>query len=354
MARVLYNPSSAGPPAPTVRVADLGEFGLIERLARIAMASSRDPLAPPRDGNLGIGDDAASWSTDGSTEVLTTDALIENVHFRHSTTTWFDLGWKALAENISDIAAMGARPRRAFVTLGVTGATLVADLEEMYRGIRSICDVYDVEIAGGDTVSAPITVISVTVVGSSESELLRRSAAKPGDLLAVTGTLGGSAGGLALLERGGAPEAIADRQLVEIHRRPSPRVREGLALVASGVRCGMDVSDGVLGDAQKIARASGLTATIRLADLPLPLGLLDRFGEEPARRMALAGGEDYELLVAADAQTLETAARQLASAGLQPLTVVGSLEAGPAGEVRVVDASGHELADPKGSWDHFR
>jgi thiamine-monophosphate kinase len=348
-------------------VAQLGEFGLIDRLARILSTGGRDPLRPESSGQIGIGDDAALWEPrPGYREVLTTDALIEDVHFRHATTTWRELGWKALAENVSDIAAMGARPTRAFITLGLRPETRVADLEELYRGmadLESDCwrehtpDIPGVSFAfaGGDTVSSPITIISITVVGELDGDGLRRAAGRPGDLLAVTGTLGGSAGGLTILEAGDQPLKNPDVQrLVEMHRRPKPRVPEGLALAAVGVRCGMDLSDGLLGDAGKLAYASELSANLLLHELPLPSQLTAIFGEHDARMLALAGGEDYELLVAAPPGVIERAGKQLAELGLMRLTVVGRLEVGEPGKVTILDEHGQSITPPRGSWDHFR
>ena len=343
-------------------VAQLGEFGLISRLARIVAQGGRDPLQPEATGSMGIGDDAALWEPRrGYREVLTTDALIEGVHFRHSTTSWRDLGWKAHAENVSDIAAMGAYPTRAFITLGLRPETLVADLDDLYQGFNDLnVELLDnggfgVAIAGGDTVSSPVTMLSITVMGELEGEGLRRAAGKPGDLLAVTGSLGGSAGGLALLEAGDVPLGNQDvAVLVRLHRPPVPRVAEGLALAESGVRCGMDLSDGLLGDAGKLAYASGLSATIRYEQLPVPPALSRQFGGAAAREMALAGGEDYELLVAGEAETLAAAAILLRERGLMPLTIVGYLKAGTPGQVTVVDDDGAPISTPRGSWDHFR
>src|SRR5215204_4264089 len=146
-------------------VAQLGEFGLIDRLARLLNGSGRDPLQPEVTGAIGIGDDAALWEpTPGRREVLTTDALIEDVHFRHRTTSWRDLGWKALAENVSDIAAMGALPTRAFITLGLRPDARVADLEDLYGGMADLAATYGFSIVGGDTVSSGVTMLSVTVI----------------------------------------------------------------------------------------------------------------------------------------------------------------------------------------------
>jgi thiamine-monophosphate kinase len=214
---------------------------------------------------------------------------------------------------------------------------------------------YQFAISGGDTVSSPVTMLSVTVVGELEGDGLRRAVGQPGDLLAVTGTLGGSMGGLALLEQGDTPPDDADvSALVALHRRPTPRVAEGLQVTQAGVRCGMDLSDGLLGDAGKLAYASGLSATLLPHLLPVPAALARRFGDEIARNMALTGGEDYELLVAGQPETLAAANILLTTHGLSPLTVVGRLAAGPAGQVTVEDQHGNALVPPRGSWDHFR
>ena len=343
-------------------VAQIGEFGLISRLARIVAQGGRDPLQPEATGSMGIGDDAALWEPRrGHREVLTTDALIEGIHFRHSTTSWRDLGWKALAENVSDIAAMGAYPTRAFITLGLHPDAQVKDLEALYEGFNDLnLELLDncgsgVAIAGGDTVSSPVTMLSITVMGELEGDGLRRAAGNPGDLLAVTGSLGGSAGGLALLESGVAPLGSPDVVvLARLHRRPVPRVAEGLALAEAGVKCGMDLSDGLLGDAGKLAYASGLSATIRYEQLPVPPALAGHFGDDAARAMALTGGEDYELLVAGEAESLAAASILLRERGLMPLTTVGFLEAGTPGQVTVLDNAGAPIPKPRSSWDHFR
>lgn len=345
-----------GPTSDDLTVAQLGEFGLIDRLARILDRSGRDPLRPEAAGAIGIGDDAALWEpTRGYREVLTTDALIEGVHFRHTTTCWRDLGWKALAENVSDIAAMGAEPTRAFITVGLPPQTRVADLEDLYRGMSELAEAYHFDIAGGDTVSSPVTMLSVTVIGELQGEGLRRAAGQPGDLLAVTGTLGGSAGGLALLEGGNLDLGDPDvKPLVEMHRRPWARVKEGLTLAEAGVRCGMDLSDGLLGDVGKLAYASSLRATLDLHRLPLPPALARWFGTDTARSMALSGGEDYELLVAGEAETLAAANMLLQERGCGELHVVGRLEEGPPGQVTVLDEHGQPVEPPKSSWDHFQ
>ena len=335
-------------------VAELGEFGLIDRLARVLHGDATDPLRPPAHGEVRIGDDAALWQpTSGTGEVLTTDALVEDVHFRTRTTSWPDLGWKALAQNVSDVAAMGAAPRRAFVTLGLRPDTPVSDLVALYTGMRELADRYGLDVVGGDTVSSPVLFISVSVVGELRGDGLRRGAGRPGDLLAVTGTLGGSRGGLEVLEAGGpGPRSGDEQELATVHRRPTPRVDEATVLTARGVRCGMDLSDGLLGDAGKLAYASGLAATLHLDRLPVHRSLARLFPERAAD-LALGGGEDFELLVAGPSDALRRAGVELGRRHLAPLTAVGELRDGPPGQVRVVDAEGNEVPVRDSSWDHF-
>lgn len=349
-------------------VSDLGEFGLIWRLARLVEA----PPAP--DLVLAIGDDCAAWRVpDGLVQLATTDTLVEAVHYDPATTGWRDLGWKALAVNTSDVAAMGGRPRYALVTLGLRGDQPAEELDELYRGMQEHCHAYKLAVIGGDVVGSPTPFISVTLLGESRGPLLRRSSGRAGDLLAVTGWLGSSAGGLRLLlaakERAPADlpgpalrarvdaelSSLAARTLVDAHRRPIPRVREGQALVELGVVCGMDLSDGLLGDTTRLCEASGLGARLSLEAVPVHPALQRLFPEE-CRQLALTGGEDYELLVAVAPDRLELVQRDLEEATGTRLTVVGELEPLREGSrrVRVLDAAGAEL-EPRGwSWEHFR
>jgi thiamine-monophosphate kinase len=345
-------------------VAELGEFGLIARLAHTLAVPRAPALAPGL--KVGIGDDAAVWApTPGTWSVITTDALVEGVHFRLSTTDWYDLGWKSLAVNLSDVAAMGARPRYAVVCLGVPGDVAVSAIDAFGRGLAHVGARYDCALVGGDTVAAPCATISVTVVGETrpappgcEPPLLRRSAGRVGDAVAVTGALGGSAGGLRLLESGDAGtsapvDAATAEALRAAHRRPTPRVIEAAVLLELGVRCGMDVSDGLLGDAAHLAAASGVGVVLEAARVPIAPALVATFPDE-ALALALGGGEDYELLCAGPPDALEAAVASFAEHGGAPLTIIGRLVAAPADgpPVQVVDAAGAPLSIA-GGFRHF-
>lgn len=342
----------------------MGEFGLIDLLSR--------EVAPgqPRPSRLlvGIGDDAAVWASSPSrASVITTDALVEGVHFDLRTSNWFDLGWKSLAANISDIAGMGAVPNFGLITLGLPARIEVEDALQLYRGMQAVGAEYGTQVVGGDTVSSPDRVFINVVVWGETQELasgrvgespeslpvLLRGAARPGDLIAVTGYLGASLAGLKVMQdRLDLPAGVVS-VLREAHLRPRPRVREGLLLVQQGVRCGMDVSDGLLGDLGKIGQASQVGATIRYDRLPIHPAVQQAFPED-YRDLALVGGEDYELLFAAPAAMMEKAGEALEKAGLAPLTVIGEITDVRAPQpILVLDDLGRRIKLPGRSYEHF-
>jgi thiamine-monophosphate kinase len=375
-------------------VRSLGEFALIGRLAgalvEVGAASAPDLL--------GIGDDAAIWSsTPGARNVITTDSLIEGIHFRLDWTGWRDLGHKALAVNLSDIAAMGARPRLAVISLGLTGREPVAGLLDLYRGLGTLAARHNLVVAGGDVVASPDRLgIHVTVIGESWSDaagrLLTRDTARPGDFLAVSGPLGLSAAGLALLlekseVRGthdsgsrklevgpdvslapGFPSGLpaeGDSSLhshfrlptsdfVLAHHRPEPRIDFGRALIAVGVRAAMDLSDGLWGDLAKICERSGVAARVEESALPVPADLKAQF---PDRWLAFAtrGGEDYELLFAADAAALARLRDLCAERGLPLPTVIGKMLPASTDKPSIVlrRPDGSEDVIAGGAYDHF-
>lgn len=278
-------------------MSDLGEFELIAALAKRLDPAGR--AAGHADG-LGIGDDAAAWSpAPGALVVATTDMLVEGVHFRLDWTTPQDLGWKALAVNLSDLAAMGAVPGRALVSVALLPEQAPI-VEAMYEGIGELGRLTGTRVVGGDTVrsSGPL-VVNIALIGEARPGLLlRRAAAMPGDLLVVTGSVGASAAGLSLLQEGdpqrlAAPEAA---KLLKAHHRPWPRLDAGRNLSALGLHCAIDISDGVASEAWHLARASGVAIEVDVDRLPLEPAAVAMLGEARARQLALSGGEDYELL----------------------------------------------------------
>lgn len=331
-------------------VSGIGEFDLIERL-RAVIPGRRSSVT------LGIGDDAAVWqSADGMAGVITTDALVEDIHFRLEWTDWRSLGHKALAVNLSDIAAMGGRPVLATVTLGLRGREHVADLVSMYEGMGALAALHDVEVAGGDIVRSPDALfISVTVIGEVErGQMLTRSGANVSDAIVVSGTIGASAAGMALLAGPDARQSMSTAPLlIGAHLRPNPRIALGRVLMGAGVTATMDLSDGLLGDLPKILAASGVSAelwTDRLPILPAVHALFpDRAGE-----FALRGGEDYELLLTIPESRMDHLFDIAESVGAT-LTRIGTMivSTGDGSHVEQLDRDGAREIIRGGAFDHF-
>jgi thiamine-monophosphate kinase len=298
---------------------------------------------------LGIGDDASAWRTPGLIEIGTTDALVEGVHFTFDIATWRDLGWKALAINISDVAAMGGRPLYAMVSLGLPPETEVESVADLYRGMLEVAQRFDTDICGGNISSAPVVMVSVAVIGESSGRLLERSAALPGDLIAVTGYLGGASAGLRVLRSGQDTRGEAAAVLKKAHQRPYPRVSEGQVLVDEGANAAIDLSDGLLADLGHVAQASGLAATVRAHSVPVHPAAKDALGDE-SLALALSGGEDYELLFTARADVVDRVKGRVHC----PVAVIGDILSGDAGKVTVVDENGLPLEPPETGWEHFR
>lgn len=307
---------------------------------------------------VGIGDDAAVLEpTAGARLVATTDLLLEDVHFRRRWAEPADLGWKALAVNVSDIAAVGARPRWALVALACPATTAAEEVEAFYEGVFALGAEHDVAVVGGDTSASPAGwLVNVTVLGEAQGPPLLRRGAGPGDVLAVTGTLGRAAAGLAVLERGTAPAALDPDALAETtraHLRPRPRVAEARWLAAAGgVTALIDLSDGLATDAGHIAEESGVAVRIEVARLPIAESTrrVARALRQDPVAWAAAGGEDYELLLACPPEAFGRLADGLRAATGTPLTRIGEVAAGRG--VRFVDAGGREVRVPHG-FEHF-
>lgn len=331
-----------------MNVGELGEFRLIEVLAKVVREWG---VAGRQDGSLilGIGDDAAAWRTQASVQVATTDTLVDGVHFSLDHVPWRDLGWKALAVNVSDIAAMGATPRYAVISLGLPPETDVDGLKRLYEGMAELASDFGLAIAGGDISMSPVLTITPTVFGEAEDErLLTRSGAAAGDQIAVTGYLGGSAAGLSLLRSGLDSAPQLRKELLEAHLRPYPRVGEGTALARAGVRAAVDVSDGLIADLTHMCRASGVGAEISLDRVPVPAAAATVFGED-AIHFALSGGEDYELAFTAPLQVIEDVRNTLSV----PVTLIGEVVAHHPGEVIVRNRDGTVFEYPVSGWEHF-
>lgn len=320
----------------------MGEFELLARI--------RERLPPPGPRvRLGSGDDAAVTVPGGAT-ATSVDAVVDGVHFRREWSSPEQIGAKALAVALSDLAAMGAETGEAYVVFGVP-----PDLDEdgclaLLDGIERVASETGATLAGGDVTRAPVLTLAVTVVGHAKQpeDLVTRAGARPGDALALTGELGGAAAGLLLLEEsraedGAPPErpyggigedtsaALVARQL-----EPSSRLAAGLALAWAGATAMIDLSDGLGGDAEHLAAASGVGLRIDAAALPIAPGVAEvahAAGRDPLE-LATGGGEDYELLATVpDARLEETSAAVEACGGT--LTRIGEAVAGSGVEIRL-------------------
>ncbi|OGN90050.1 MAG: thiamine-phosphate kinase [Chloroflexi bacterium RBG_13_46_9] len=335
-----------------MKLSQIGEFGLINRLNRQIISATEKRWRSSQELIIGIGDDAAVWKPQNPFQIITTDALIEGVHFSLKTSTWNELGWKSVAVNLSDIAAMGGIPMYALVSLGLPKDILVENIQSFYEGMLAATKKFEVVVIGGDTVGSPLVVVSVTIIGhafNEDGKVLTRSAAKPGDKVAVTGYLGGSSAGLAMLNRGLKFPSKAAAELRRAHLQPNPRVVEGQKLVASGVTAGMDISDGLVGDLTHICEMSHAGALINVDAVPVS-PTADKYFGDNALECALGGGEDYELLFTAPARVVQRAKKSMDC----PITVIGEITAEHRGKVVLVDSSGAVINLKKRGWDAFK
>jgi thiamine-monophosphate kinase len=298
---------------------------------------------------LGIGDDAAAWQPSRShRSVISTDMFVEGVHFTRAAMSLEDAGWRAMAAALSDLAAMGARPVLATVALGVSAAGGSAEILELYKGIAAAARRFNIAIAGGDLTRSDAIAISVTVVGEVRpSNVKTRAGGKLGDVLAVTGELGAARAGLEAANNPRLFEGAGGNAALQAFRRPVPRIAEGRFLAASAnVTAMMDISDGLSTDARRLCAASdcgGEIEDIPVADSAREVAQL--LGEDPAR-FSLAGGEDFELLVAIRPRAFRYLAERYEKRFKRKLLRVGSLLKG-----RGVAWRGTAL-DSLG-WDHF-
>lgn len=314
------------------------EFDLIERIRRHTDVH-RDDVA------VGIGDDAAVVAVPAGRELaIAVDTLVEGIHFPVGTAP-ADIGWKALAVNLSDLAAMGATPAWALLALTLPSPD-EAFIDGLARGFAELATPYRLALIGGDTTRGPLTV-TVTVHGfTTPGQALLRSGARVGDVVMVTGTLGDAAAGLrCLAEADIAPYA----SLVERLNRPTPRVAAGQALRGIATAC-VDVSDGLVADLGHICNKSRVGAEIDPALLPHSSAMLTNFHDVDAIAFALSGGDDYELCFTVPADKASDVAADLARVGCGA-TRIGRIVEGEG--VRVVDAAGQVRKPERAGWNHF-
>jgi len=333
-----------------MRVADLGEHALLARLLARLPRTSPTVLVGP-------GDDAAVLAPVRNERlVVTTDAVVEGVHFSRAFSTPADIGHKALAVNLSDLAAMGATPRWALLSLILPGSWPVADVEEMVDGLAALANQHGVAVVGGNiTRTDGSLVVDVTAGGeAAPRKWLTRSGAKAGHEIYVSGSIGGAAAGLEMLNtRSDRGSHIGDEDCVARHRRPEPRVRLGIAMArAKAARAAMDLSDGLADALKQVASASGVGLRVDAEKLPIDAGARDWWssrGIDPVIA-AVRGGDDYELLFSVAAKSggaLRSVARHVSD---PPLTKIGVFTKDP--RELVIVRGGKEEALPEG-FEHF-
>jgi thiamine-monophosphate kinase len=335
-----------------VSAARASESSVVAAVRRLAARDGTGVL-------VGIGDDCAVLApAAGAALIATTDLLLEDVHFRRRWAAPADIGWKALAVNLSDLAAMGAVPRWALVALACPEATGDEDVEAFFEGMLALAAIHDVAVVGGDTAASPAGwLVNVTLLGETSRPPTLRSGARPGDVVAVSGPLGGSAAGLALLESSATPPGVdpaVRARLTTAHLRPRPRVAEGRWLGTAGVvGAMMDLSDGLSIDLERLTLESRVGARIDIERVPIAddtRGVAAALGADPVA-WAVGGGEDYELLFTCPATAFEGLAHGLAatSPGVRPIPI-GRIVDEPT--VRYLDAHGRQVTVPRG-FEHF-
>jgi thiamine-monophosphate kinase len=335
-----------------MKVSELGEFGLIDLLAEIAYRT-RDNQSPAWQNLLiGIGDDAAAWRGDASTQLITVDSFIQDEHFSLAITPWQEVGWKALAVNLSDIAAMGGVPRYAVVSLALPGDTEVDNVTALYQGMTKLAQEFGVAIVGGDISRAPQVALNITVLGSTQDRdgnMLTRSGAKPGDRIAVTGSLGAASAGWEMLSGKLRFDNETSARLKQAFLHPHPRVTEGRLLLEQGVKTAIDISDGLVSDLGHICQSSQLGARLEVDAVPVDPAVRAGFGDR-ALELALSGGEDYELLFTASAEVIS----KIGKIAKFPITVIGNMVADKEHKVTLFDQEGNPFKLDRGGWEHFK
>jgi thiamine-monophosphate kinase len=331
---------------------ELSEDRLIAALSRLLSGGEPGVV-------LGPGDDAAVLESTSGQPVLTTDLLVEGVHFERASISARDLGAKAVTVNVSDIAAMGGSPRAGVAAIALTPDVDAGWVMELYGGMRDACAEYALALVGGDTNRGGLLIVSVTVLGEvAPGRAVTRSGARPGDAVVVTGSLGAAAGGLAVSRTRAAETAEAlstswGRALLDALARPVARVGEGQTLARSGATAMMDLSDGLARDLSRLCLASGVGARVELDAVPVSAALREAapsLGVD-ALELAIGGGEDYALLATLDPGAVDVARDVLDERFGVPLTVVGAIVEGAG--LTAIDAAGGEAPLEPAGWDHF-
>jgi len=325
-----------------MKIEDIGEFELIE-IIRNTIGETPNLL-------LGIGDDACAWTFHAGIHLATTDSLVEGIHFNPKLARWYDLGYKALAVNLSDIAAMGGLGSIALVSLALPGDIQVEDIVSFYQGMLELARESEVSIGGGNISRSPLISITVSLIGTgSVAGMLKRSGARKGDLVAITGFPGSAAAGRTVLYNPCTPDGEYTTPLVQSFIKPVPRLAQGHVLKNEGASSAIDISDGLLADLGHLLTASGLGATIDVDKLPLEPLIKSGFSLKQAAELALSGGEDYELLFTASKNAMKNIAKEI---GVQ-MSIIGRITEAPPGHIELTGENASLVNLNTAGWKHF-
>lgn len=338
-----------------MKLSDVGEFGLIKKLAE---GTINNPSMVVE----GIGDDTAVLCLGGRRNLLvTSDMLVDGVHFAYGKITPRQLGHKSIAVSLSDIAAMGGIPRHALVSIAISPGMTVEEIEEIYNGMKSILSRWSVNLVGGDTVRSPVLTIDVTVLGEAgPCGAILRNGARPGDVVMVTGTPGNSAAGLELLlNPGNWREKLSPAHLellLSAHLTPEPALDQSAVLSELGCVTSMiDVSDGLASEINHICDRSGVGVEIFADKIPLSnptVRAAELYGKDPIG-WALYGGEDYSLLFTVVPDKADRVVENFAGRNLGPVSVIGSITGEGRGR-KLIIPSGVEIDLKPAGFNHFR
>ena len=331
------------------QISSISEFDLIKRLNNIIIENTLHDYSSENI-IMGIGDDAAIVNSIERKTVVTTDTMVENTHFVYDVTNFRNLGWKALASNYSDIAAMGCRPLHSVVNLGLRPNQKISNIEEIYLGFCELVNEFGGSIVGGDIVRSDTFFISITVTGVSENDtILTRKKAKIGDEIFVTGNLGSSKVGLEIILN--SPDHITsvnNKRFIEAHTRPTPNIQQGLELVRAGITTAMDISDGLLNDLTKMCDSSEVGADIYIDSIPTDKHLKEKYPEK-WDEIAIGGGEDYELLFTANHDSIN----KLKDISESEFFYIGKITKKSSG-IKIIDTNGEIKTYTELGWDHFK
>ncbi|UCF71888.1 MAG: thiamine-phosphate kinase [Deltaproteobacteria bacterium] len=333
-----------------MKFSEIGEFGFIESIKKECVTSLKGVIK-------GIGDDCAVFGPySGRLLLFTTDMLVEDIHFVRDTITPYQLGWKAIAVNLSDIAAMGGKPLFILISLAIPVEMDVELIQDFYKGMKDICRHYKVDIVGGDTVASPDTLtINVSLIGEvKENEILYRSGARPGDKIFLTGAVGDSSAGLKILKNEISPPDSIGGHFIKAHNEPKPLIETGRIIATSRLASAMiDLSDGLLSDLGHICKESGVGAILFRSKIPLSSQLksLASIANFNPLDLALSGGEDYVLLLTVPEAKIQDLDLLSKDKRPSPLYLIGEIR--EQGGIRMVNDDGSvEEIGPRG-FNHF-